>query len=83
MKPSTLLRKAAQLLSKPRLMGACSAILYSTNYGGNRAATDYLECYFREPAKSVHWLGPLDEEHRGVRILACLFAAEIAEDEGN
>jgi len=35
-----------------------------------------------EESPPHYWLGPLDEEHRGIRILACLFASLVAKDRG-
>ena len=92
MKTSELLIVAAEeLANAKRLIGMCSAIARTTKMGSPEIIARSLLCELYLPDALAHalatntelsayWFGPLDREHRGARVLALLFAAEVSKD---
>lgn len=87
MKPSELLREAAQVMEwRDRREGCCDALMladkmFKPSEETLIAAIGYLEL-FRPGAKKVWWFGALTPANEKVRILCLLSAADIAEGEG-
>jgi hypothetical protein len=91
MKSSKLFRLAAELLveiaERDRSQGACIA-LANAYFCSNTLYTEYtttselFSSLYWQPGPP-YWFGPLCEENVNARVLALLFAAEIAKDEEN
>jgi hypothetical protein len=95
MKPSELLRRAAEILFETHTNGpvpivCCSALYTSWRNAGIHCAADlyhlannYL-ALFKPAAYDLYWWGnPMLAPDTNERVFALLLAAEIAESEGN
>lgn len=87
MKASEVLRKAARLVAEGREDYGCCAITeaigyYDAHQDARILARDYFSI-FKPDNSSVFWFGRPTSKNRHRRVMALLFAAELAKDGGN
>lgn len=86
MKPSEILREAAQLIAEQSMNYGCSAVGYAFGYESHMHAKTVASDYFRlfEPDScELYWFGFMPtKKNQNRRVIALCLAAAIAESEG-